>query len=318
MKAIIQNDYGSSVVLKLAEVDKPVVKENEVLVRVHAASIHSGDYFGMRGDPYLARFAVGFPKPKNYIPGFDISGTVETVGKKVTQFKLGDEVFGGPGSACAEFATATENKIAKKPSNLSFEEAASIPTSGVTALIGIRDAGKVKQEQKVLINGASGGVGTFAIQIAKSLGAEVTGVCSAKNTEMIRSVGADHVIDYTTVDFTKSTKRYDMILDNVANHPFAEYRKVLASDGVFIPNSGNAGIGYVLKAFLLSMFMRKQKSPFVAIPNNRYLEDLKKLVEAGQIKPVIDRTYPLEQTPEAMDYIGKGHAKGKVVIKMSQ
>lgn len=317
MKAIVQNDYGTSEVLRLAEIDEPAVKDNEIRVRVHAASIHSGDYFGMRGDPYLARFAVGFPKPKNYIPGFDISGTVETVGKKVTQFKSGDEVFGAPGSACAEFAVATENKIVKKPSNLSFEEAASIPTSGVTALIGIRDAGKVKKEQKVLINGASGGVGTFAIQIAKSLGAEVTAVCSAKNAEMVRSIGADLVVDYTSVDFTKSTERYDMILDNVANHPFAEYRRVLASDGAFIPNSGNAGIGYVLKAFLLSIFMRKQKSPYVAIPNSRYLEDLKKLAEAGQIKPVIDRIYPLEQTPEAMEYIGKGHAKGKVVITIA-
>lgn len=316
MKAIVQNDYGSSDVLKLADIEKPDVKEKEVLVKVHAASIHSGDYFGMRGDPFIARFAVGFPKPKNYIPGFDVSGIVEEVGPKVTRLQPGDEVFGAPGSGCAEYVAAAEDKFVKKPNNLSFEEAAGVPTSCVTALMGIRDVGKVKQGQRVLINGASGGVGTFAIQIAKSLGACVAGVCSARNADMVRSIGADHVIDYTSEDFTKSTERYDLILDNVANHSFTEYRHVLSPTGAFIPNSGHAGMGFILKAFILSIFLRRQKTPFVAIPKNKHLLDLQKLLETGKIKTVIDKTYPLKHTPEAMQYVGEGHARGKVVIKI--
>lgn len=314
MKAIVQNSYGSPDLLELKEIDKPVVKDNEVLVRVHAAAIHSGDYFGMQGKPFVARFAVGFPKPKNYIPGFDVSGTVEEVGNKVTQFQAGDEVFGACGKACAEYACATEDKFVKKPGNISFEEAASIPTSGVTALMGIGDVGKVKQGQKVLINGASGGVGTFAVQIAKALGAEVTGVCSSRNADMVRSIGADYVIDYTIEDFTQKGQLYDLILDNVANHSFSDYRRALKPKGKFLPNSGNAGMGYIFKAFFLSMFLSQQKSPFIAIPKNKDLVDLKKLIESGKVKPVIDRTYPLSETPVAMAYIGEGHARGKVVI----
>lgn len=207
MKAIVQNDYGSSDLLKLKEIEKPSVKNNEILVRVHAASIHSGDYFGMRGEPFVARFAVGFPKPKDYIPGFDISGTVEVIGSKVKQFRLGDEVFGASGKACAEYVCSAEDKLVLKPGDISFEEATGISTSGVTALMDICDAGKVQQGQKVLINGASGGVGTFAVQIAKALGAEVTGVCSARNADMVRSIGADNIIDYGKEDFTKGAER---------------------------------------------------------------------------------------------------------------
>jgi NADPH:quinone reductase-like Zn-dependent oxidoreductase len=316
MKAIVQNDYGTSEVLKLVEIEKPAVKEKELRVSVHAASIHSGDFFGMKGDPYVARFAVGFPRPKNYIPGFDVSGVVEEVGTKVMQFKPGDKVFGAPGNACAEYVCATEDKFAKKPGNISFEEAASIPTSGVTALLGIRDAGKVKQGQKVLINGASGGVGTFAVQIAKSMGAEVTGVCSKRNADMILSIGADHVIDYQREDFTIGNERYDLILDNVANRKFKEYRQILNPSGAYIPNSGNSGMGFILRAFFLSIFLTKQKSPFVAIPKNEQLNDLKELVESGKIKSVIDKTYPLKETPKALDYVGEGHSRGKVVISI--
>jgi len=318
MKAVVQNNYGSPDILELREINMPVVRDNEVLVRVHAAAIHSGDYFGVKGSPFIARFAVGFPKPKNYIPGFDVSGIVEAIGKKVTQFKMGDEVFGACNNTCAEYVCAKEDKFVTKPDSLSFEEAAALPTSGVTALLGIRDVGKVKAGLKILINGASGGVGTYAVQIAKSLGAEVTGVCSSRNVDLVRSIGADHVIDYTQEDFTRGRQGYDIVFDNVANHSFSEYRRALNPGGKFIPNSGNAGMGYVFKAFLLSMFMGKHKPPFVAIPKNKDLTDLKDLVDAGKLKPVIDRTYALHKTPEAMAYIGKGHARGKVVITMGK
>lgn len=318
MKAIVQNNYGSPYILKLLEIESPRVKEMDVLVRVHTAAIHSGDYFGVKGSPFVARFAVGFPKPKNYIPGFDVSGKVESVGSKVTMFKPGDEVFGACSGTCAEYVCAKADKFVLKPAGLSFEEAASLPTSGVAALIGIRDVGKVKQGQKVLINGASGGVGTFAVQIAKSLGAEVTGVCSARNVDLVRSIGADHVIDYTKEDFTQSEQKYDIILDNVANRSFAEYRHALKSHGKFIPNSGNAGMGYIFKAFLLSIILRKHGNLFIAIPKNKDLIDLKNLFETGKLKPVIDKSYPLSKTPEAMAYIGEGHARGKVIITVDQ
>jgi NADPH:quinone reductase-like Zn-dependent oxidoreductase len=318
MKAIVQNSYGSPDLLEFKEIDKPVVKDNEVLVRVHAAAIHSGDYFGVQGKPFVARFAVGFPKPKNYIPGFDVSGIVEATGKNVTMFKPGDEVFGACNGACAEYVCAKEDKFVTKPSKLTFEQAASIPTSAVAALQGLRDVGKVKSGQKVLINGASGGVGTFAVQIAKSLGAEVTGVCSARNVAMVQSIGADHVIDYTKEDFTQTGHGYDIILDNVANHSFSDYRRVLNPKGKFLPNSGNAGMGFIFKAFILSLFMRKQGGLFIAIPKNKDLVDLKELAESGKLNPIIDRTYPLYKTPEAMAYIGEGHAQGKVVITVTK
>ncbi|MBE9535242.1 MAG: NAD(P)-dependent alcohol dehydrogenase [Proteobacteria bacterium] len=314
MKAIVQNDYGSPNVLKLKEVDKPVIKENDVLVRVHAAALNAGDYFSMRGSPWLVRFTVGFPKPKNYILGWDVAGRVEAVGKKVKQFKPGDEVFASCSSTLAEYVSADEDKFAMKPTNLTFEQAAAVPTAAITALQGLRDAGKVQPGQKVLINGASGGVGTFAVQIAKSFGAEVTGVCSTKNVDMVRSIGADHVIDYTKEDFTKSGQRYDLILDNVANHSFSDLRHALTLQGIIIPNSGHGGMGYVFKAFLLSLFMRQQGNMYLSASNNRDLVVLKELIEAGKVTPVIDRTYPLSDTPEAFRYLEESHARGKVVI----
>jgi NADPH:quinone reductase-like Zn-dependent oxidoreductase len=314
MKAIVQNEYGSPDVFELKEINKPVVKDDEVLVRVYAAALHAGDYFTMRGVPYMVRMVAGWPKPKNYVPGFDVAGHVEAVGKNVTRFQPGDEVFGACNGTCAEYACAGEDKFVLKPANLTFEQAAAIPTSALAALHGLRDAGKVQPGQKVLINGASGGVGTFAVQIAKSLGAEVTGVCSTRNVDMIRSIGADHVIDYTQEDFTQSGQRYDLILDNVGNHSFSDCRRALTSQGTLIPNTGHAGMGYVVKAFVLSAFVRQQGGPFISMPNNEDLVVLKELVEAGKVKPVIDRTYPLSETPEAIGYIGEGHARGKVVI----
>jgi NADPH:quinone reductase-like Zn-dependent oxidoreductase len=314
MKAIVQNEYGSPDVLKLKEVDKPVVKENDVLVSVHAVALNAGDYFSMRGSPWLARFTVGFPKPKNYILGWDLAGHVEAVGKNVKLFQPGDEVFASCNGTLAEYACAAEEKFAMKPTNLTFEQAAAVPTAAITALQGLRDAGKVQPGQKVLINGASGGVGTFAVQIAKSFGAEVTGVCSTRNVDMVRSIGADHVIDYTQEDFTQSGQRYDLILDNVANRSFSDLRHALTPQGIIIPNSGHGGMGYVIKAFLLSPFMRQQGRMYLASSNNKDLVVLKELIEAGKVTPVIDRTYPLSDTPEAFRYLEEDHARGKVVI----
>jgi NADPH:quinone reductase-like Zn-dependent oxidoreductase len=315
MKAIVQNGYGSPDVFKLKEIDKPVVKDDDVLVRVHAAALHAGDYFAMRGVPYVVRMSVGLLKPRNnYVPGFDVAGHVEAVGENVTRFQPGDEVFGACSGTCAEYACAGEDKFVPKPANLTFEQAAAVPTSALAALRGLRDAGKVQPGQKVLINGASGGVGTFAVQIAKSFGAEVTGVCSTRNTGLVRSIGADHVIDYTQEDFTQSGRRYDLILDNVGNHSFSDCSRALTPQGTLIPNSGHSGMGYIVKALVLSMFVRQQGRPFVAIPTNKDLVALKELVESGKVTPVIDRTYPLSETPEAFRYLDEGHAQGKVVI----
>jgi NADPH:quinone reductase-like Zn-dependent oxidoreductase len=314
MKAIVQNAYGSPAVLELKEIAKPVVTDDRVLVRVHAAALHAGDYFIMRGVPYLARFAAGWPKPRHYVPGFDLAGHVEAAGKNVTRFQPGDEVFAMCGGACAEYACAPEGQFKLKPANLTFEQAAAVPTSAFAALHGLRDAGKVQPGQQVLINGASGGVGTFAVQIAKTLGADVTGVCSTRNVDMVRSIGADHVIDYTQEDFTQSGQRYDLILDNVANRSFSDCRRALTPRGTLIPNSAHAGMGYIVKAFVRSAFVRQQGRPFVSAPSNEDWAVLKELLETGRVTPFIDRTYRLSETPEALGYVGEGHARGKVVI----
>ncbi len=314
MKAIVQNDYGTPSALSLKEVAKPAVEDNDVLVRVRAASVNAGDYFSMKGEPWIARLSVGFPKPKDYIPGWDLAGHVEQVGKQVTGFKPGDEVFGACQGTFTEYACADPGKLALKPGNLTFEQAAAVPTAALTALQGLRDAGHAQEGQKILVNGAAGGVGTFAVQIAKSFGAEVTGVCSTKNVDMVLSIGANHVIDYTKEDFTQSGPRFDLILDNVANHSFSDLRRALTPEGVIVPNSGHAGIGYVIKAFLLSMFVRQVGRPYVTSENTQDLIVLKELIEAGKITPVIDQTYPLSEAPAALGYICKGHARGKVVI----
>ncbi len=315
MHAVVQVSYGSAEVLEFKEIDTPVAGDDEVLVRVHAASLAAGDYFGMRGKPYPIRLAIGFPKPrKDYVVGADLAGRVETVGRNVTRFKVGDAVFGECSRACAEYTCVGEGKLVAKPTNLTFEQAAAVPTSALTALQALRDHGKVQPGQQVLINGASGGVGTFAIQIAKVLGAEVTGVCSPANVDLVRSIGADHVIDYTREDFTQGEPRYDLILDNVASHPFAEYRRVLKPGGTLLPSSGHAGIGYVIKAFLLSLVMRQQGRPFVGTPNQDDLSALTEMLEGGLVTPVIDRTYPLRETAEALRYLDQGHARGKVII----
>ncbi len=317
MEAIVINAYGSPDVLELKEVARPTVKENEVLVRVHAASLNAGDVFALRGSPWLIRLSIGLNKPKNFILGWDMAGRVAAVGSRVTRFKPGDEVFASCSGSLAEYVHVAEDKLALKPANLTFEQAAAVPTAAVTALLGLRDAGKIQPGQKVLINGASGGVGTFAVQLAKAFGAEVTGVCSPRNVDLVRSIGADYVVDYTREDFTHNGQRYDLILDNVASRSFSDLRRVLTPQGKIIPNSGHAGMGYVFKAFALSLVRRQHGSMYLAVPNSQTLATLKDLIETGKVTPVIDRTYPLNETPAAFWYLEKEHARGKVVITVA-
>jgi NADPH:quinone reductase-like Zn-dependent oxidoreductase len=320
MKAIVQDNYGSEDALRLREIDRPIIGDGEVLVRVHAASIHLGDRLIMAGHPLLVRMATGLRRPKQPIPGTDIAGTVEAVGKGVTRFKVGDEVFGWTSGAFAEFSSTPEDHLAAKPARLSFEQAAAIGVSATAALQLLRDQGKVKAGQKVLINGASGGVGTFAVQIAKAFGAEVTGVTSSRNADMVRSIGADHVIDYTTEDFTKGPERYDFILDNVANHSLGDTRRALSPTGMLQPNGGGhtgGGMGRLIHATIASMFIRGQGRPSVKYENPADLAALVELVDAGKITPVIDRTYPLAETAAAIRHVGTGRAHGTVVITIA-
>ena len=317
MQAITQDTYGSHDVLKLGDMDKPEIGDSDVLVRIHAASVHVGDWILMTGSPFVMRFATGLRKPKNRVPGTDVAGTVEAVGTNVTSLRPGDEVFGWCAGAFAEYARATEDHFIKKPANLTFDQAAAVGVSASTALQLLRDDGRVQPGQKVLVNGASGGVGTFAVQIAKAFGAEVTGVTSTKNLEMVRSIGADHVIDYTRDDFTKGAERYDLILDNVGIHSMARTRHALTPGGTLISNGGGHADGKLsrtVRALVVSMFVRQQASPTVKTQNHDDLVALKGLVEAGQVTPVIDRTYPLTETPAAIGHVATGHARGTVVI----
>jgi len=317
MQAIVQDTYGSAEVLQLRNIDRPEIGADEVLVRVHAASIHVGDWILMTGSPFVMRLATGIRRPKNSVPGTDVAGTVEAVGSDVTGLRPGDEVFGWCSGAFAEYASATEDHFVKKPANLTFEEAAAIGVSASTALQLLRDDGKVQRGQKVLVNGASGGVGTFAVQIAKALGAEVTAVTSTKNVEMVRAIGADHVIDYTREDFTTGAGRYDLILDNVGNHSMARTRRALTPGGRLISNGGghsDGKLGRTVRTMLASMVVRRQAGPTVKTQNHGDLVALRDLVEAGKVTPVIDRTYSLTETPEAIGHVAAGHARGTVVI----
>ena len=319
MKAVFQTGYGSPDAFALRDVPAPEPKRpTDVVIRVHAAALHAGDVFMMRGVPYFTRLVVGFPKPRNYIPGYDVAGLVETVGAGVTRFKVGDEVYGSIGRTCAEFARAPEDQLEAKPANLSMEQAAAVPTSAIAALHGIRDAGNVKSGMKVLINGASGGVGTFAVQIARAYGAEVTGVCSSRHLDLVRSISASHVIDYTQEDFTQGTPRYDVILDNVANHPLSHCRRVLTPTGKHIPNSGNAGMPYIIKARFVAMFVKQQASGYLATPKPGDLAELRELIEAVKVTPVVDKTFPLSEVSDAFRYLNQGHAQGKVVITVGE
>jgi NADPH:quinone reductase-like Zn-dependent oxidoreductase len=320
MQAIIQDRYGSGEALELREIDRPEVGERDVLVHVRAAGVNPADWAVMRGLPYIARPVYGLRKPKVGVRGTDVAGLVEAVGRDVTRFRRGDEVFGASTGAYAEYAVASDDGLALKPANLTFEQAASVPMAGLVALQAIRDQGKVKAGQKVLINGASGGIGTFAVQIAKALGADVTAVVSTRNVELMRSLGADHIIDYTRDDFTTAGKRYDFILDNVSNHSLSSLRAVLAETGVLVPNGGNFGnrwfasAGRLVRGAVLFRFGGQKLGNFLVSTNHDDLVALKDLIEAGKVTPVLRGTYPLSRAAEAVDRMGDGHAQGKVVI----
>jgi NADPH:quinone reductase-like Zn-dependent oxidoreductase len=325
MKAITYCDYGIAN-LKLEEIEKPTPNDDQILVKVRAASVNPYDWHFIEGTPKIMRMmGVGLRKPKDTRLGVDFAGTVEAVGKNVTQFKPGDDVFGGKGGAFAEYVCRrAEGAVALKPANITFEQAASVNIAGITALQGLRDKGKVQPGQKVLINGASGGVGTFAVQIAKSFGADVTGVCSTRNVDLVRSLGADRVIDYTKEDFAKGTERYDVILDNVPNHSLSECRQILNPNGKYVmiggggPNDNRwiGPFGRVIHTLILSPFINQKMGMMMADANQNDLTILGDMMQSGKLKPVIDRTYKLDQVPDAIRYLEEGHARGKVVINV--
>jgi len=326
MKAIVQAKYGTSEVLDLRDIAKPEIGDSEVLVRVRAAGVNPGDWAIMGGLPYIARPVYGLGKPKNRVRGTDVAGQVEAIGGAVTRFRPGDEVFGSSrqlGGAFAEYAAVSEDALAPKPTNLTFEQAAAVPMAGYVALQALRDHGKVKAGQKVLVNGASGGIGTFAVQIAKSFGADVTGVTSTRNVDLVRSLGADHVIDYTKENFTRTGLRYDFILDNVANHSLSDLRRALAPQGMLVPNGGGfdhrwiASGGRLISAKVSFAFVSQSLATFIVSPKQENLVVLTELIESGKVTPVIDRTYPLSEIRQAIDHVGGGHARGKVVITVS-
>jgi NADPH:quinone reductase-like Zn-dependent oxidoreductase len=321
VKAIVQRVYGGPDVLKLGEIDRPVVTDDGVLVRVHAASVNPVDWHFMTGKPYIARPSFGLFKPNQEVPGVDFAGTVESVGKNVTQFRPGDEVFGARSGSFAEYVcVAEERAVVLKPASVTFEEAAAVPVAAVTALQALRDHGHVQSGHNVLINGASGGVGPFAVQIAKSFGANVTAVCSTRNVEMVRSLGADKVIDYSQEDFTQSDQRYDLMIDIAGSKSWAECRRVLRPQATYVMVGGpdtNALLGplsHLVKVRLGSVRSSQKIVFFVAAVNKENLLFLRDLLEAEKVKPVIDRRYALSEAAEAMGYLGEGHAKAKIVI----
>jgi len=324
MKAIVYHDYGPPDVLRLEVVDKPLPREDQVLIRIRAAAANPLDWHYIRGTPYVMRMESGFGQPKDPGVGADMAGVVVATGSNVTQFKPGDEVFGTVNGAFAEYALTTERRIAPKPASLTFEQAAGVPVAALTALQGLRDKGRIQPGQKVLINGSSGGVGTFAVQIAKSLGAEVTGICSTRNLELVRSLGADHVIDYTQEDFAESGQQYDLIVDNVGNRSLSDYRRVLKSKGTYVliggggPDNGKwlGPLATMLKVLVVSPFVSQDLTTLMASIRQDDLRLLGELIESNQVRPVIDRTYPLSEAAEAIRYLETGRARGKVIITM--
>ena len=319
MKAIQQDSYGPLEVLEARDIDNPAIGERDVLVRVRAAGLHIGDCFAVKGSPFPVRLMTGLRRPAYGVPGFDLAGRVEAVGAKVTKLRVGDDVFGVGNGTCAELASASEDGLVLKPAGLTFHEAAAIPTSALAALHGLRDAGRLQPGQKVLINGASGGVGTYAVQIATALGAEATGVCSGRNAELVRSIGAVEVIDYTREDFTAGGPRFDLILDNIENRSVSEVRRALEPRGTLVLNSGTgaSGLGLLvrlIRPLLASPFSRQKMRRYVSTPKAADLAFLAALVEQGKLRPVIDTTFPLGETVAALRHIESGHARGKVVV----
>ena len=320
MQAIVHDTYGPAERMQLRQIDKPNIGAHQVLIRVRAAGVNPADWAITSGLPYVARPIYGLRKPKNPVRGTDVAGTVEAVGSAVTKFKQGDEVFGWADGSYAEFAAAAEDALALKPTRLTFEQAAAVPMAGMVALQAVRDHGQVRAGQKVLINGASGGIGTFAVQIAKALGAHVTGVASTRNLELLRTIGADEVIDYTKDDFTHGAERYDFILDNVGNHSLSALRRALTPTGSLVPNGGNfqnrwfAGGGRVISSHVLRRVAGHPLRPFLLALRLADLEALAGMIDAGTVTPVMDRTYPLSETARAIGHVGAGHARGKVAI----
>jgi NADPH:quinone reductase-like Zn-dependent oxidoreductase len=323
MKAVTQDRYGSPEVLTVTEIDEPAIGDNDVLVRVHAAGVDPSVWHLMTGLPYLVRPFAGLRRPKTPVRGADVAGRVTAVGTNVTRFQPGDEVFGSCAGSFAEYARAREDQLAPKPANLTFEQAAVVPVSGYTALQALRDAGQVKPGQRVLVIGAAGGVGTYAVQLAKAFGAEVTGVCSTTKTDLVRSIGADDVIDYTRDDFLDGSRRYDLILDGAGSRPLTQLRRALTPRGTLVLVGGEGGGRWlggtdrVLRALVLSRFVSQQLRGLLALPRREDLETLRELIEAGKVTPVLDRTFPLSEAPEAIRYVQEGHARGKVVIAVN-
>ena len=319
MKAVVYHNYGSPDVLQCEEIERPTAGDNEVLIKIRAASVNPLDWHFMRGTPYVVRIMTGLLKPKVTRLGVDVAGQVEAVGRNVTQFKPGDEVFGACRGAFAEYACTAESAVVMKPDNVTFEQAGSVHVAALTALQGLRDKGRIQPGQKVLINGAAGGVGTFAVQIAKSFGAEVTGVCSTRNVDMVRSIGADRVIDYTQEDFTKTGQHYDILFDCFANHSLSACRRVLNPKGIYIAIGGPSGstigilVGWIT-ALVWSWFVSQKFLTFIARSNKEDLTINRELMATGKVTPVIDRHYKLSEVPEAIRYLEEGHARGKVVI----
>jgi NADPH:quinone reductase-like Zn-dependent oxidoreductase len=319
MHAVVRDTYGPPEVLRLEQVEKPDLTDDGVLVRVHAASLARGDWYSLKG-LYVGRAELGLRRPKTRFVGADFAGTVEAVGPDVTGFEPGDEVFGGRSGACAEYVCA--RSIALKPAHVTFEEASAVPTSALTALQGLRDRGQLEPGQKVLINGASGGVGLFAVQIAKALGADVTAVCSTRNVELVRSLGADRVVDYTREDFTRGDERYDVLFDNAGSRSWRECKRVLKPNARVVLVGGQMGgpvlgpLGHVIRMKLAALLGSRKAVFFVAKFNQPDLEVLRELLEAGKVKPVVDRRYPLSEIADAFRYLGEGHAQGKVVISV--
>lgn len=322
MRAIIQDTYGApNDVLRFNETGLPAVGEDDVLVRVHAAGLHIGDWLVGSGLPYMVRLGYGLTRPKHNIPGMELAGTVESVGTNVTQFQPGDEVFGWGTGAFAEYVSIEQDSLVLKPTNATFTEAAAVPISGFTALQAVRDIGEVKPGDNVLVIGASGGVGTYAVQIAKAYGAEVTGVCSTRNVDMVRSIGADHVIDYTKEDITKGDTRYDVILDTAGNRSLSTLRDALSPTGTLVIVGGSGGpwlmgVGRSLRATVTSPFVSQRLRMFLSSTNRDDLATLGELIESGKVTPVIDRTYPLSETAAALTHVGGRHTRGKTVIKV--
>jgi NADPH:quinone reductase-like Zn-dependent oxidoreductase len=320
MQAIVQDRYGDAAVLHVRDIDVPQIGEGDVLIRVRAAGVNIADWAIMSGLPYIARPVYGLAKPRHIVRGTDVAGIIEAVGAGVTRFAVGDEVFGWANGSYAEYSVSTEDHLAKKPVNLTFEAAAAVPMAGLVALQALRDHAAVKPGTTVLVNGASGGIGTFAVQIAKAFGAEVTAVTSTRNLELVRSIGADHVIDYSTDDFTQSGRQYDVVLDNVANHSLGDLRRVLTPTGTLIPNGGRfdnrwlASGGRIMHAAVLFQFGSQRLGNFLVSTNHADLATLAEMIEAGSVTPVIDRIYPLSQVALAIDHVGTGHTRGKVAI----